>query len=155
VSNRRFLYCRDCNAVHHVTPFDTAPAFEIDGGNIREVPQDDRRIFIERHFRHRVDELRSIDATGDEPGEIVDVMKETRFEATDGQAFFVLRSFRISIADPLTYEVLPRQLRFAEFVGTPPHSYKKGSKRDQHPRHYQRRGLPKTDAQLFLDLAFQ
>jgi hypothetical protein len=108
MSDRRFLYCIDCNAVHHVTPFDTAPIFVSDGLQIRELPQDDRRNFIDRHFGHRINELISVAETRDVSGDSVDLMKEAYIETTDGKASFVLRSFRKSIADPLTYEIIPR-----------------------------------------------
>jgi hypothetical protein len=115
--NRRFLYCRDCNAIHRVTVFDTAPFFEIDGLNVREVPQDDRRDFLNLHLGHRIGELNSIGEIRDEGDDgNVDPMKVSYVEVTDGREIFIVRSSRRSIADPLFYEVMPRQWRFWEFV---------------------------------------
>jgi hypothetical protein len=100
-----------------VTPFETVPVFASDGLQIREFPQDDRRDFIDRHFGHKIKELVGVAVSRDMSGDFVDPMKEAYIEVTDGQTFFVLRSFRRSIADPLTYEVLPRQLPFWHEIG--------------------------------------
>lgn len=111
-----FLYCYNCNAVHRITAFDTPPVFEIDGLNVREIPQDDRRDFMNLHLGHRIGELTSFSETQSKGDEIVDPMKVSYVDVTDGREILVVRSFRRSIADPLSYEVLPRQLRFREFV---------------------------------------
>lgn len=109
MSNRRFLYCVECNAVHHVTAFDTVPLFVIEGGEIREVPRDDRLQFMAGHVGHAMQELVSIDDPG-EAGSDSDPMKVRYVEVTNGRELLTLRCFRKSIADPLVYEVLPRQL---------------------------------------------
>jgi hypothetical protein len=111
MSNQRYLYCRDCNAVHHVTPFDTAPEFAVNGVEIQEIPQDDRREFVDRHAGHRIGDLIGVDESREEAQIQGDPMTVRFIEVTDGREFFVLRASRKSIADPLTYEVLPRQLR--------------------------------------------
>jgi hypothetical protein len=116
VTNRRFLYCRDCNAVHHVTPFDTAPSYERVGLAIRETPRDDRGQFMDRHSGHRIGDLISVAESCPQGGQSADPMKVTYIEVTDGRESFVLRSFRSSIADPLSYEVLPTQLMLWETV---------------------------------------
>ena len=118
LGKRRFLYCHDCNAVHHVTPFDSAPVFEFDGMEIRELPQDDRRNFMDRHSGHRIGELISVGEKTGEAGALVDPMRINYIEATDGQEAFVLRSVRKQIVDSLSYEVLPRQLTFMDVVKT-------------------------------------
>jgi hypothetical protein len=132
MSDRRFLYCIDCNAVHHVTPFDTAPIFVSDDLQIREFPQDDRRNFIDRHFGHRINELMSVAEDRYVSGDFVDPMKEAYIEVTDGEVSFVLRSFRRSIADPLTYEVIPRQLTFWYDIGATLRKTKRTREKEQH-----------------------
>ncbi len=72
--NRRFLYCHDCNAVHRVTPFDSAPVYETDGAELREIPRDDRRDFCDRHVGHGMGELIAIDDRRREPDGFVEPM---------------------------------------------------------------------------------
>jgi hypothetical protein len=120
MSNQRFLYCHNCNAVHHVTPYHTAPIFEIDGIEIQEIPRDDCREFLDRHSGHRIGELIGTDEEHREQGRFVDPMRVNHFGVTDGRETFLVRSFRTSIAEPLKYRVLPRQLTFCNIVGTTP-----------------------------------
>ncbi len=40
----QFLYCR------HVTHFNSAPIYDLEGMTVREIFIDDRRQFIDRHF---------------------------------------------------------------------------------------------------------
>jgi hypothetical protein len=116
MSTHRFLHCRDCNAVHHITAFDRAPVFEMDGLEIRETAQNDRRAFLDLHLDHSIGELNSVEESRGEGGAFVDPMEVNYVEVTDGREFFTLRSFRKSIADPMSYEVLPRQLRLWDAV---------------------------------------
>jgi hypothetical protein len=37
----RFIWCRNCDAVHHVTPFDKAPRYVYVDGEIDELTGDD------------------------------------------------------------------------------------------------------------------
>jgi hypothetical protein len=112
----RFLYCRDCNEVHHVTPFDTAPIYVLEDRSVRQIPVDDLQSFRDRHFGHKLEELTSVPETDVRLGQLVDPMKTGYVEVTNGRDFFVLRSFRRDIADPLSYELLPRQLVFWEIA---------------------------------------
>lgn len=116
LSHRRFLYCHDCNAVHHVTPFDSAPVFDFDGMEIRELPQDARRYLIDRHSGHRIGNLIKLGEITGEAVALAHPMRINYIETTDGQDTFVLRSVRKHIADPLSYEVIPRQLRLLDVV---------------------------------------
>jgi hypothetical protein len=137
MSNRRFIYCRFCNAVHHVTPFDTAPVFETDGVEIREIPRDDRRDFFDRHIGHTLGELISHnDEQRCEPEEFFDPMKVCYFDVTDGNSTFIARSFRNSISEPLNYEMLPRQLSFWEVSGETPKNREKAASPDPHTRYH-------------------
>jgi len=77
---------------------------------IREIPRDDRRDFTDLHCGHRLGELISLAETRRDRDEIVDPMKIVYIEVADGGESFVLRSFRRRIADPLSYEVVPRKL---------------------------------------------
>lgn len=93
MSTHRFLYCCDCNAVHHVTEFDREPVFEMDGLEIRERAQDDRRAFIDLHFGHSIGELNSVEESRGEDSAFVDPMEVNYVEVTDGRRSFHLEDF--------------------------------------------------------------
>lgn len=135
MSNQHFLHCLDCNAVHHVTPFDTAPEFESDGAEFRELPRDDRGTFLDAHFDHRIGELISVDGNRGGPEAGGDPMTVRFIEVTDGREFFVIRASRRTIADPLRYEVLPRQLRLWDYLGGVGEALKNASPKNS-ARHY-------------------
>src|ERR1043165_8234283 len=97
MNRRQFLYCHACNAAHHVTPFDTAPTFEIEGADVREVFQDDRRDLMERHSGHRLGELISAGEVLQESGGISDPMRVNYIEVTNGHEVLLIRSSRKSI----------------------------------------------------------
>ena len=90
----QFLYCRICNEVHHVTPFDSAPIYDLEGMAVREIFIDDRRQFIDRHFDHEVEKLRSVTANHFPIGRLIDPMKVGYVEVTNGKEFFILRISR-------------------------------------------------------------
>ena len=106
----RFLYCRGCNEVHKVTPFDQAPIYELQGSNVREIPTDDRRQFIERHAGHAIEELSSVAEDWLKPQSASDPMAESYVFVANERYFFLLRRSRRSIADPIVYQVMPRRL---------------------------------------------
>jgi hypothetical protein len=110
----QFLYCRICNEVHHVTPFDTAPINDLEGMAVREIFIDDRRQFIDRHFDHEVEKLRSVTANHFPIGRLIDPMKVGYVEVTNGKEFFILRISRTSIADPVSYQMISRQMMLWE-----------------------------------------
>ena len=58
----QFLYCRICNEVHHVTPFDVRLRTSLEGMTVREIFIDDRRQFIDRHFDHEIEALKKCDS---------------------------------------------------------------------------------------------
>jgi hypothetical protein len=102
----QFLYCRICNEVHHVTPFDSAPIYDLEGMTVRETFIDDRREFIYRHFDHEIEKLRSVTGNHFLIGRLIDPMKVGYVEVTNGKEFFILRISRSSIADPVSYQML-------------------------------------------------
>ena len=72
---QRFLYCLPCNAVHHVTPFDTVPLILMDAGEIREIPRDDCQRFTAGHSGHMIQELISIEDRVEDRAGFLDPMK--------------------------------------------------------------------------------
>ena len=105
----QFLYCRTCHEVHHLTPFDRAPIYYLEGMTVREIVTDDRRQFVDRHFGHQIEELKSIPEDHFPNAVPSDSMKIGYVEVTNGQVSFVLRVSRSNIADPMTYKIVARQ----------------------------------------------
>lgn len=110
IGNDRFLNCRGCNEVHKVTPFDQAPIYEMQGSRAREIPTDDRRRFMERHAGHAIEELSSVSEDWLEPQGAIDPMAESYVFVANGRYLFLLHRSRRSIAEPVVYRVMPRQL---------------------------------------------
>jgi hypothetical protein len=107
----RFLYCRSCNEIHHVTPFDKAPIYDLEDVTVWETPTDDRRSFLERHFEHRLEELTSL-AEKHFYGQLIDPMKVGYLKVTNGQESLYLRISRRSIAEPVSYTIVPEEQVF-------------------------------------------
>ncbi len=110
VNHDRFLYCHGCNEVHKVTPFDQAPIYEMQGSRVREIPTDDRRRFMERHAGHAIEELSSVSEDWLEPQSAIDPMTESYVFVANERYLFLLHRSRHSIAEPVVYRVMPRQL---------------------------------------------
>ena len=106
----RFLCCHKCSEVHHITEFDQVPIYELQGAAIKEQPMDDRLAFLERPANHPIEELAAVVHTKMPGSQSIDPMKIRYLEVSDGRARFVVRAFRQSIQEPLTYELLPQQL---------------------------------------------
>lgn len=109
----RYIWCRNCNEIHHVNPFDQAPAYVADRGEVREQPRDDWRAFMQRHAGHRLEGLRGIGDKYFPTGQTMDPMKGGYLEVTNGQEWFVVHSFRNSIEQPLAFELIRGRLRTA------------------------------------------
>jgi hypothetical protein len=108
--NRKFIRCRNCDAVHHVTAFDKAPAYLFSALGPRESAANDWDDFMTRHAGHRLDPL---EATGESffpDGMSTDPMATGYIEATDGKETVLLRRVRVSIHEPLRYELIPGRL---------------------------------------------
>lgn len=110
----RFLYCRICNEVHHVTPSDSAPIYDLEGTTVREIFIDDRRQFLDRHHDHKIEQLRSVTENHFPVGSLIDPMKVGSVEVTNGKEFFILRISRRSIAEPVSHRVVSRRMMLWE-----------------------------------------
>ena len=106
----RFLYCCDCNEVHKVTPFDQAPIYDVRGADLQEIPTDDRRQFTARHGGHTIEEFTSVAEIRLNPPGAIDPMADSFVIAANQGDFIVLHRSRRSIAEPIAYRVMPRQL---------------------------------------------
>jgi hypothetical protein len=106
----RYICCRNCNEVHHVTPFDKAPEYIWDDGEAKEIPRDDWRDFMHRHAGHRLEALRSVAENCVVSGEAADPMKVDYIEVTNGHDLFLIRSHRKNIEEPLSFELVQGRL---------------------------------------------
>ena len=59
--NKKFIRCRNCDAVHHVTAFDKAPTYLFSALGPSESAAKDWDDFMTRHAGHRLDPLEAID----------------------------------------------------------------------------------------------
>lgn len=108
--NHKFIRCRKCDAVHHVTAFDKAPIYASSACGPLETAANDWNDFMARHAGHRLDPL---EATGQSffPDRVsADPMATGYIEASDGKKTILLRRVRASIDEPLRYEIVPGRL---------------------------------------------
>ena len=106
MSEQKYIWCRDCNEIHHVTPFDRAPAFIVVEGEIQESPVDDWRTFIRQHSSHMLEPLTPIGEKYFPCGHPFDPMKVRYIEVMKGSVRAVIRGFRKSIDEPLRFELV-------------------------------------------------
>jgi hypothetical protein len=107
----KYIWCRNCNEIHHVNPFDKSPVYRVDQGEEREVAIDDWRAFMERHAGHR---LEGLEGTGEKyfpSGHSIDPMSIGYAEVTNGRERFLVRSSRKGIEHPLNFELIPGRLK--------------------------------------------
>lgn len=100
----KYIRCRNCNDVHHVTPFDRAPVYGRVAGEGTEACTDDRRAFLQRHANHK---LEALQATGESSfcGDPSDPMTERYVAVTNGHEDFVLRGFRTRVDQALRFDL--------------------------------------------------
>ncbi len=64
MGSEKFLRCSVCDAIHHVSPFDKAPAYTLVGIELEERATDDWRLFMKQHAGHRLEHDRSSVGSG-------------------------------------------------------------------------------------------
>ena len=99
----KFILCRNCDAIHHVTRFDKAPCYALVGGEVQESPLDDWRVFVTAHAGHM---LESLEGTGEKycpSGSPLDPMGVTYIEVTNGNARMLLKRTRSAIDEPVQF----------------------------------------------------
>ena len=111
MTEHRYIWCRNCNEIHHVTPFDRAPGYRMNLGEETELPMDDRGAFMRRHSGHRLEGLQGVGERYFPDGQALDPMRVGYVEVTNGKESFVVRSFRNRIEDPLHFELLRGRLK--------------------------------------------
>ncbi len=102
--SEKFIRCSNCEAIHHVTPFDRVPLYLDVGGEVREVATDDAKIFMRQHAGHRLEALTSTSEAFFPHGSCMDPMAVGYIEVTNGRESFLLRRARKSVAEPLAFE---------------------------------------------------
>lgn len=106
----RFIRCRNCGAIHHVTRFDRLPIFKFVDGDVEEFAANDWRDFMARHAGHKLEPLSSTGNDYFAKGPVFDPMSVAYVEVTNGEERLLLRRSRASIDEPLTYEIVPGQI---------------------------------------------
>ena len=110
MDNGRYIRCRNCEAIHHVTPFDRAPVYRSLGGEVIETAADDWREFMAVHAGHRLEPLM---ATGNRyfpTGAAADPSSVAYIEVTNGNEKILLQRIRHNIAWPASYIVVNGRL---------------------------------------------
>ncbi len=112
----KYIWCRNCSEIHHVTPFDRSPMYILEAGEEKVVSMDDWRAFMQRHDGHKLEALQAFGMSYNPGIPPLDPMKERYIEVTNGQETFVIRSFRNSIEEPLNFELLQGRLKITRVI---------------------------------------
>lgn len=108
--NGKFIWCRNCGDVHHVSPYDRAPVYEFCGGEAVEVCANDWRDFMASHAGHKLEPLVSARNEYHPNGAVVDPMAVVYMEASNGKDTLLLRRSRRTIHEPVRYEIVEGRL---------------------------------------------
>lgn len=147
----KFIWCRNCNEIHHMSLFDKAPEYSVDQGEEIEVPMDDWGMFMKRHAGHNLQALRSVGERYRPGGKAMDPMKVEYIEVTDAKDWYVVRSFRDSVEDPLSFVIVPGRLKSTGVsVQIRENEIRKEMK--HHFAYEASRGLDKEGIELFIKL---
>jgi hypothetical protein len=106
----RFIWCRNCGAIHHVSAFDRSPAYQVAAGEVQERQVDDWRVFMDHHAGHRLEPLQSTGDTVLPRGSACDPMNIAYLHVTNGKQTVLLRRSRSSIEKPFAYEIVDGNL---------------------------------------------
>lgn len=110
MGSEKFIHCCVCDAIHHVSPFDKAPAFVFVGDEVESRATDDWRLFMTQHAGHWLEPLRTSGEKLFPGGSPLDPMTVGYIEVTNGQDRYVLRRARKSIQEPMSYELIRGRL---------------------------------------------
>ncbi len=110
MANEKFIWCRQCDVVHHVNGFDKAPVYAWVGGEVEERPADDWRHFMRRHEGHRLEPLTSVGEKYFPSGSIADPMSVAYVEVSNGRDRLLLRQSRKNIGEPVCFEPIAGRL---------------------------------------------
>jgi hypothetical protein len=106
----KFIWCRNCNAIHHVSPFDKAPTYSLLENKPHAISADDWRSFMDAHAGHRLEPLEAIAKKCFTSGSLFDPMSVGYLEVFNGQQRLLLRRTRKSIDESLRFELVSGRL---------------------------------------------
>jgi len=106
----RYIWCRNCGAIHHVSRFDREPIYAFTGGEVEERPANDWRDFMDRHAGHRLEPLKATREDYFPSGKTFDPMSVEYLEVSNGSETLLLRRSRSTIEEPFRYEIVDGRL---------------------------------------------
>jgi len=110
MAEEKFIWCRNCDAIHHVSCFDKAPLYVFSQGEVQERCANDWRQFTTEHTGHRLEPLRTIGPKYFPNGALADPMSIGYVEVTNGSERLLLRQCRNRIDEPLRFDLIAGRL---------------------------------------------
>lgn len=109
---KRFIRCTDCQSeVIMRSKFDNWPEYFIDPRTkeTQVILRDDFKKFLDRHKKHRLEELRVIGGPwSDEP--YYEPVKIVFYRATNEKEDFTIKGSREKIEEPIVYQIIPGEI---------------------------------------------
>jgi hypothetical protein len=106
---KTLIRCIDCNEVINMTEEDFTPYYTWYEGELQEYEANDREAFDRTHKGHQTEHLTPLTTPlSDKPYR--EPVKTSYFEATNGIKNFLIKRWRRSIAEPVTYEIMDGRL---------------------------------------------
>ncbi|HIC91237.1 MAG TPA: hypothetical protein EYP21_04085 [Syntrophaceae bacterium] len=104
----KILRCIQCNELVNNTEYDSMPEYYYheEGKNFVERPRDDRKTFELRHNGHQIEELTVVDGSFISQWPYLEPVKEGYFQVTNGKERFLVRKWRESIDNPISYQLI-------------------------------------------------
>lgn len=110
MDDHRFIWCRNCGAIHHVTPFDREPIYQFIDGEVAEISANDWCAFMDRHAGHLLEPLIATGGDYIPGGKGFDPMSVRFFEVSNGSETLLLRRSRSTIEAAVQYEIVNGRL---------------------------------------------
>jgi hypothetical protein len=110
MGNGKYIWCRNCGAIHHVSSFDRSPLYQNVSGEVQEIPANDWQEFMAKHAGHKLEPLTATGKDYFPGGSAADPMTAAYIEASNGSETLLLRRSRRSIDEPVRYEILKGRL---------------------------------------------
>ena len=110
MDNGRYIWCRNCGAIHHVSAFDRSPVYAVAAGEVHEKEADDWRDFMNSHAGHRLEALQASGKSFFPQGLVFDSMNVAYVQVSNGEQTLLLRRSRSSIEEPFAYQIVEQNL---------------------------------------------
>lgn len=112
----KMLRCVRCNELISVTEYDSAPEYYYNENikDFAERPRDDRKTFKLKHRGHKLEELDVIGGSYISQWPYVEPVKEGFFHVTNGKEIFLVRKWRDTINDPVSYELIGGDIKIID-----------------------------------------